>query len=297
MMGISKGSFEQGGVISKLLLLFAITILFTLLVLPVISLLTISNPSDISSLKLSQFILSTSAFVLPPFVLAYLVSIHPLKYLYLDVKKINPVDIFYVVLFMIILIPCINLLGELNHQIVIPKIFTGVEEWMKNSEEQASQFTEKLLNVHSWLGLILNVLLIAVLPAIGEELYFRGALQGVIKDWKGIRVSIWITAIIFSTIHFQFYGFVPRMLLGAFFGYLLFWSENMWLPMVGHFINNVIAIIFYYLKFNGIKVPDIDSIGFGNTLWMGIASGAIGIFGFFFLKRRFLLQKEKTGNV
>ena len=148
MMGISKGSFEQGGVIGKLLLLFAITILFTLLVLPVISLLTISNPSDISSLKLSQFILSISAFVLPSLALAYLVSIHPLKYLYLDIKKINPVDILYVVLFMIILIPCINLLGELNHQIVIPKIFTGVEEWMKNSEEQASQFTEKLLNVH-----------------------------------------------------------------------------------------------------------------------------------------------------
>jgi len=102
-----------------------------------------------------------------------------------------------------------------------------------------------------------------------------------------------MTAIIFSTIHFQFYGFVPRMLLGAFFGYLLFWSENIWLPIVGHFINNVIAVVFYYLKFNGYKVPDIDSIGFGNTLWTGFASGAVGIFFFFILKHHFQLQVKK----
>jgi len=131
-----------------------------------------------------------------------------------------------------------------------------------------------------------------VLPAIGEELYFRGSLQGILQQWKGIRISIWITAIIFSTIHFQFYGFVPRMLMGAFFGYLLFWSENMWLPIVAHFTNNVLAIIFYYLKFNGFKVPDIDSIGIGNTMWIGLVSGAIGIFCIYQFKRRFMLRNN-----
>jgi len=290
-MNISKGAFEQTGVMGKLFILLAITLLFTLILMPVISLLTFSNPSDIGSLKMSQLLLSVGVIVMPPIVLAYFISRNPLNFLCFYKKKINWTDIFIVVIFMIIIIPFINLLGDLNHQMVLPKMFSGIEVWMKTSEEQATLLTEKFLNIRTIQGLLFNILLISVIPAIGEELYFRGALQGVLREWKGIRTSIWLTAIIFSTIHFQFYGFVPRMLMGAFFGYLLFWSENMWLPIVAHFTNNVIAVVFYYLKFNGVKMPDIDSIGFGNTLWIGLVSGALGIFGLYRLKRRFYLQK------
>ena len=292
-MNISKGAFEQTGVMGKLFILLAITLLFTLILMPVISLLTFSNPSDIGSLKMSQLLLSVGVIVMPPIVLAYFISRNPLNFLCFYKKKINWTDIFIVVIFMIIIIPFINLLGDLNHQMVLPKMFSGIEVWMKTSEEQATLLTEKFMNVQTVQGLLFNIFLISVIPAIGEELYFRGALQGVIREWKGIRTSIWLTAIIFSTIHFQFYGFVPRMFMGAFFGYLLFWSENMWLPIVAHFTNNVIAVIFYYLKFNGVKMPDIDSIGFGNTLWIGLVSGALGIFGFYRLKRRFNIQKGK----
>ena len=290
-MNISKGAFEQTGVMGKLFILLAITLLFTLILMPVISLLTFSNPSDIGSLKMSQLLLSVGVIVMPPIVLAYFISRNPLNFLCFYKKKINWTDIFIVVIFMIIIIPFINLLGDLNHRMVLPKMFSGIEVWMKTSEEQATLLTEKFLNIRTIQGLLFNILLISVIPAIGEELYFRGALQGVLREWKGIRTSIWLTAIIFSTIHFQFYGFVPRMLMGAFFGYLLFWSENMWLPIVAHFTNNVIAVVFYYLKFNGVKMPDIDSIGFGNTLWIGLVSGALGIFGLYRLKRRFYLQK------
>jgi len=296
-MKISKGVFEHTGVLGKLFILLSITLLFTLIVTPVISILTSSNPSDMGMLKLSQLLLSVVVIILPPIVLAYFISENPQQFLFLDKKKINWLDLFYVFIFMIIIIPFINLLGDLNHQLVLPKMFSGIESWMKTSEEQATALTEKFLNVTTLQDLLFNILLISVIPAIGEELYFRGALQGVIRDWKGIKISIWITAIVFSTIHFQFYGFVPRMLMGAFFGYLLFWSENMWLPIVAHFTNNVIAIIFYYLKFNGSKIPDIDTIGVGNTLWIGLASGALGIFGIYRLKRRFNVPKEKITNL
>jgi len=233
---------------------------------------------------------------LPPIVLAYLISEKPQHFLLLDKKKINWTDLILVVIFMILIIPFINLLGDLNHQLVLPKMFSGIEDWMKTSEEEATALTEKFLKVSTIQGLLFNVLLISVIPAIGEELYFRGALQGVIRDWKGIKISIWLTAIVFSTIHFQFYGFVPRMLMGAFFGYLLFWSENMWVPIVAHFTNNVIAVLFYYFKLNGSKLPDIDTIGVGNTLWIGLVSGALGIVGIYSLKRRFYLQNEKFLN-
>lgn len=292
-MGISKGTFEQTGVFTRIFILLAITLFFVLLISPIIALIVSSNPTDTGLMKLSQLILSIGVIIIPPLVLAYFISTRPLNFLHLDVKKINWVDIVLVFLFMIIIIPFINLLGDLNHQLVLPKMFSGLETWMKTSEEQATEITEKFLNVHSLQGLLFNIFLIAIVPAIGEELYFRGGLQGTLQSWKGVKVSIWIAAIIFSTIHMQFYGFVPRMLMGAFFGYLLFWSNNMWLPITAHFTNNVIAVIFYYLKCNGYKMPDIDSVGTGNTGWIGIASGAIAIFGIYRLKKRFQLRKEK----
>jgi len=295
-MKISKGALEQTGVLGKLFILLAITLLFTLILTPVISLLSHSNLTEIGLLKSSQLLLSVGVIILPPIVLAYLISENPLQFLHLEKKNINWTDLFLVVIFMILIIPFINLLGDLNHQLVLPKMFSGIEVWMKTSEEQATTLTEKFLKVYNVQGLLFNIILISVIPAIGEELYFRGALQGVIRDWKGIKISIWITAIVFSTIHLQFYGFVPRMLMGAFFGYLLFWSENMWLPIVAHFTNNGIAVLFYYLQLNGSKMPDIDSIGVGNTLWIGLVSGALGIFGIYSLKRRFLLQKIKSKN-
>jgi len=147
-----------------------------------------------------------------------------------------------------------------------------------------AKLTELLLNVHTLATLVFNVFLIAVIPALGEELFFRGAVQGILRQKMNVKVAIWITAILFSAIHMQFYGFFPRMLLGAFFGYLLFWSENLWLPIVAHFTNNGIAIIFYYLKNNGYKVQDIDTIGTGYTLWLGGLSIFLGILGFFLLR-------------
>ena len=289
-MGISKGSFEQSGVFTKIFILLAITLFFTLILTPIIALLSFSNPSDISVLKISQLLLSIGVIVLPPIFLAYLISTNPFNFLYLYKRNTNWREIVFVVLFMIIIIPFINLLGDLNHRLVLPKVFSGLEMWMKTSEDQAAELTQKFLNVRTIPGLFFNIILIALIPAIGEELYFRGAIQRVIQPWKGIQVSIWITAIIFSTIHFQFYGFVPRMLMGAFFGYLLFWSKNLWFPVIAHFTNNAIAVIFYYLKFNGFKLPDIDSIGTGNTIWIGLVSGAIGLSGLFWLKRRFRIK-------
>ena len=289
-MGNLKGSLEQNNPFAKIFILLAITLVCVILISPV-SLLTLTQPDNIDLLKWLQLTMSTVVIVLPPIFLAYLISPNPLTFLQLN-RRVQLSDLVIVVLVMIIAIPFINLLGDLNHRMVLPKSLAAIENWMKSSEDNAAQFTEKLLNVHTWLGLSFNVFVIAVIPALGEELFFRGALQGVLKDWKGIRPAIWLSAILFSAIHFQFYGFVPRMLMGAFFGYLLFWSDNLWLPVTAHFTNNVIAVIFYYLKLNGASVPDIDAVGTGNTLWLGIASGALTLFGIFQLRKQLLTKNN-----
>jgi len=284
-----KGIFSHYGIISKLLLLIGISCCFTVVGLIVWTLISTGNPADIESVKLMQLVQSLGMFVLPPLVFAYFCSNKPTGFLHFN-RNINWLHIALVIFFMILIIPGINLLTTLNQQLVLPKMFAGIEAWMKSSEEQMAKLTEQLLNVHTLAALGFNVFLIAMIPALGEELFFRGTVQGIFRQKMNVKVAIWITAILFSAIHLQFYGFFPRMLLGAFFGYLLFWSENIWLPIVAHFTNNGIAIIFYYLKYNGYKVEDIDTIGTGNTLWLGGLSVVFGIFGFFLLKNQ--IQKS-----
>jgi len=290
-----KGMLAQSGITSKLLVLVGLTVFFTIFGMLVWTLILHANTTDINSLKWLQLIQSVGMFVLPPFVFAYLYSEKPMNFLNLD-KRIIWSDIALVIMFMIVIIPFINLLGHLNQQLVLPKVFSGLETWMKTSEEQAMQFTEKLLDVHNIRALLFNIFLIALIPALGEELFFRGALQGVIQQKTNVKAAIWIAAIIFSAIHLQFYGFIPRMLLGAFFGYLLMWSENMWLPIAAHFTNNVLAVIFYYLKNNGYQLPDIDMIGTGNTFWLGCISGAFALLGFFYFKKRFFHKNNSEVN-
>ena len=100
---------------------------------------------------------------------------------------------------------------------------------------------------------MLGLVVIAIIPAIGEELVFRGIVQNELLRWtKNAHISIWLAAIVFSTVHLQFYGFLPRVVLGAMFGYLYHWSGNLWLAMFAHFVNNAVQVValFFYQRGN-----------------------------------------------
>lgn len=280
-----KGLLKQSGIFSKLLLMAGVTSFFILLALLLWTVFSNGDITDINTLKLMQLFQSIGMFVGPPFILSYLWSEKPMGYLQIG-KRMKWWNAIFIAFFMIIAIPFINLLGDFNQQMVLPKMFAGLEAIMKASELQTAKITEQLLNVHSIESLLFNIFLIALLPALGEELFFRGILQRVFQEWKGATVAIWISAFIFSAIHFQFYGFLPRLLLGAFFGYLLVWSGNIWLPILAHFINNLMAVIFYYLKNNGYQVIDIDIIGTENTQWLGWISCGVAIVGIIWLRNK-----------
>lgn len=266
----------------QLIIAFFVILIFTT---AIVSVTTNNDMSDIRSLKIMQLIQAIGMFILPPLILAYLWSEKPLRYLKLS-TKLRLSDVLIVVFLMIAAIPFINLITMLNQQLVLPEFLTIVEAWMKASELQIAEITGRMLNVHTPTELLFNILLIAIIPALGEELFFRGTIQKIFTEWRNAIWGIWIAAFVFSAIHLQFYGFVPRMMLGAFFGYLLFWSESLWLPIIAHFVNNAVAVIFYYLKYNGVKVPDIDTVGTGNTLCLGLLSGILVFGGIYALKMR-----------
>ena len=208
----------------------------------------IFSGDKIESLKLLTALQHLLLFIIPPVFAAYIYSKSVKKYLYLNNCKLSL--IFLTILIIFFAIPVINFTGLINSKLSLPESLSGLEDMMKKMEESAKIITEKFLNVDTIGGLIINIIIIAVLPAIGEELLFRGVLLRLLNDCvKNMHVAIIISAFCFSFIHFQFYGFIPRMLLGILFGYLLYWSGSIWLPILAHFINNAVAVTaFYFLK-------------------------------------------------
>lgn len=138
---------------------------------------------------------------------------------------------------------------EWNATLRLPESLRWFEEMARAKEDLLAEFTKAATKFNSVPDLLLGLLVIALLPGIGEELVFRGLIQN--ELWRGsrnIHVAIWVSAVIFSAIHTQFYGFVPRMLLGALFGYLYYWSGNLLVPMFAHLFNNAFGVVDIYLQ-------------------------------------------------
>jgi uncharacterized protein len=141
-------------------------------------------------------------------------------------------------------------IGEWNMSLDFPD--SAFEDWAGQSEEQLKVLTEHLTNFTTPTHFILAFLVVAILPAIGEELLFRGIIQNLFKRaTNNHHVAIWVTGFIFAAIHMQFYGLVPRMFLGVVFGYLYHWSGKLTVAMFAHLVNNGLALIMIYLAQNG----------------------------------------------
>jgi len=216
---------------------------------------------NLSLMRYIQVLQSFGLFIVPAFIAAYLFSGTAIGYL--NLRQTTTFKWFSFVFFlMLAAIPCINLLAALNEMIVFPKCISGLEYRLRDLEESARQITELFLNVDNAGGMFFNIFMMAILPALGEELIFRGLLQKIFTRWTGnIHVAIIITGFLFSLMHLQFYGFFPRWLLGVLFGYLLVWSGTLWVPILAHFVNNTVAIIVSYLTHKEMLSEKVEEFG------------------------------------
>ena len=206
-----------------------------------------SDPQLPQALYILQIISTTIPLFLAPVIFARFIVKDPLAYLKPYFR--SPVSLFVVAFFvMLISAPLIEYLSNINQQMVLPRFLSGLERWMKDSEEQAQKLTAAILKMNTVWDMLKNVLLIGLLTAIAEEFMFRGVLQTIMLRWtKNTHAAIWITAALFSAFHMEFYGFLPRMLLGGLFGYFVAWSGSIWPAIWGHFLNNGTAVIATYL--------------------------------------------------
>jgi uncharacterized protein len=200
----------------------------------------------INALKIVQALATIGAFIIPAFIISKIVSASPTSFMGFGRK--SPAFIFLAAIALLLFFyPVLSWIISMNQQMQLPEAFSGLEEKMRASEERFEQLTRIFLVMENWKDFLVNVLVIAILPAVGEEMYFRGVLQRLFNGWSGNHhVGIWVAAAIFSFIHFQFFGFFPRLALGVLFGYLFYWTGNIWVPIFAHFLNNFFAVAYTY---------------------------------------------------
>ena len=216
------------------------------------------NANQVNALKFLQFMQTVGAFLIPALVFA------KLKFPDGDFLRLNSKTNFVFVLLGILILvtstPFIDLTYYLNQQLNLPSFLSGLEKSISDAENTDNQLTLLFLKTPRPTDLWINLIVIAIIPALGEELLFRGCIQQLLREsTKNIHWAIWITAAIFSFIHFEFYGFVPRMLLGALLGYLFVWSGSLWVPIIAHAFNNGAQIVLSYLHEHGKIQYDITS--------------------------------------
>ncbi len=220
----------------------------------------------VAAMRIGAVLQDVIAFILPSVAACMMITRKPAELMCLT-KGINLRQAIYVVLLLVISLPAMESLIYLNENISFPESMREFARMAREMEDRASAAMLEMLKDTSVISLILNLLIVGVGAGVSEELLFRGTFQRILTTGGVNRhVAVWLVALVFSALHFQLFGFAPRVLLGAYFGYLLLWSGSIWLPMLAHTLNNSIFVLtaWYQMRFH----PEVPFSG-DSTLWGG----------------------------
>ena len=227
--------------------------------------------NDIVMLKIGQGLSSLLIFVAPPLILYGFTRHEPMRAIGFR-KSVSAWMLLIGVAVMFASLPVTNQLTTWNEKMSLGA-FKALEDLLKQMEDTAGDLTERMLQVDTVWGLLFNLLVIALIPALGEELTFRGMLQqALVKGCKNAHVGIFLSAAIFSFIHFQFYGFLPRMFLGLLLGYMFYYSGSLWTSILMHFVNNGAAVVVAYFEQRNQISTSVEDFGATDSPIILVAS-------------------------
>lgn len=216
------------------------------------------------------------AFIVPAIVAMAIFYRRPFHAMGID-RAPGWLSLVVIILFYIVSLPAMNWLVSFNEAMSLPSWMGGLESWMREAEDAAAEATQRILDINSAGMLVASVFVVGFMAGLSEEMLFRGAMLRTMQDSRlGTHAVVWIVAILFSAFHMQFYGFIPRMVLGLWLGYLFVWTRNLWVPIIAHTLNNSTVVVFSYLTNKGL-VPEgfADNIGIpaeGALPWLAIVS-------------------------
>ncbi len=215
-------------------------------------------------------------------------------------QKLEKKSLLIILMFLLLVVsfPALNLLENWNQNLTLPGFLADFEAYWRNIEAQNERILQKFLLNTSWLVFFRNIFIMAIVPAVCEELFFRGALQQILFSIvKRKHFTVFLTAIVFTLFHFEPFVFLPRFLLALFLGYLFFDSKNLLSTMIFHFLNNVIIVVFYFLYSKKILDfnPDVPvNFHWAVSLLSVLLCAAVAFFLFSFVLKR---EKNSVKNI
>ena len=233
------------------------------------------------------------AFCIPSYLLARFISKKPFQWLRITTppcfKALCGIIIVYFLSF-----PAMECIIDWNRNVHFPESLSAVESMLREMENANNAVSSTILEARGWLSICVGVIVVGLITGFSEELFFRGSLQTIfINSIRYKSVAIFVSAFIFSVMHFQFFGFVPRLIMGIFFGYLLVWSQSLWVPVFAHFLNNSIVVVVY-----GLSPMDEETIMFsgknGFSIYLIIISVCLTILFFLFFRNLFFCEENKN---
>lgn len=250
------------------------------------------DAANINAVKMIQVVSTLIIFFIPAVITARIVSVKPFERLGFH-KGVKFNRAVAAVLIMLCALPLVGFLAEINKAIPVT---TAMKKMFDAMESQYAEQVKLMATFKTPLDYIIAMFIIALMPAVVEEVFFRGAMQNIFMRWFKIPwLVIFITGFIFSAIHFSWYGFIPRLGLGMILGYIFYYTGNLWYSIIAHFFNNGLMVTILYWQYTKEKKIDME-VGESAPWWAGIISAAV-VIGLFIVLKKLSATKIAPGSI
>ncbi|MBY0476716.1 MAG: CPBP family intramembrane metalloprotease [Chitinophagaceae bacterium] len=250
------------------------------------------NPAYVNALKVIQVVSTIIIFFIPAVITARIASTKPFPRLGFH-KGIHLNRAITAILILLCALPLVGFLAEINKAIPIS---ASLKKTFDALESQYAEQVKLMATFKSPADYMIALFIIALMPAIVEEIFFRGAMQNIFMRWFKIPwLVILITGFIFSAIHFSWYGFIPRLALGMVLGYIFYFTGNLWYSIIAHFFNNALMVTILYWQYTKDKKIDME-VGESAPWWAGAISAAV-VFGLFVLLKKLSATKVAADSI
>ena len=251
-----------------------------------------NHVESVWSLRITILLQDLLVLFLPAFCVYKFSTKRPMFMLGFKQSEDLTIQLWNTFLIYIVALPAASVMAKWNDGMVFPAALSGLEAKFREMEDSARAVTDSFLSGNSIGDLLINVAIVGVAAAVVEEVFFRGGLQQLLSKWFGNgHVAVWITAFIFSVIHLQFYGFIPRLFMGVILGYLFYYSRNLWVPIFYHLVNNALIVIINFFWGETQFMKNIDESALSWYSWLGLVASLVLTYVIF---KRFSIRKENA---
>ena len=230
-----------------------------------------SNSTLARAMMLTQGTITFVGLILIPTIQVTVIERKPLEGFFPQ-RSLHPILLLLFSIATMIFIVAISPITEWNAAWKLPTMLSDFENWAIAAQERSVRVVSILTSQTSIAYVLGSSIVVALLPAIGEEFVFRGIIQNhLVSKYVNYHTAIWVTAAIFSVAHFQIYGLIPRLMFGAFFGYAYHWSKNLIYPIAMHFVNNALILMLSYGTIVNSEKFSVDQLNSLSAGWVLLA--------------------------